>query len=432
MLMTLVNGESSRAKLGLTLKCSPMQDPLAPACVTSDVENHFGCKVSASIESVLLEQAPVGAYIIDSDWRLLYVNRKALPYFGAVDQLIGRDFRHVLSTLWSAKQTQAFLERFEAVLQNGEEYSEEFRGVGIDNTEPKYYDWQINRIDLPDGKHGVVCYFTEISKHVQTRRALEDKTNDLREARNEAIATQKETAKTLDIKSRFLSTVSHEVRTPINCIISLTEMLAEQDLGEHNDDIIKTLLESSKHLLQMVNNVLDSARLESGNVIVQKRMFSVPEILEDVRTLISAESDKQHLQISSSCDTRIPQLICADEIHVRQILLNLGCNAIKFTNEGSVTLTAALVQEANDSTAIKFKVIDTGPGMTEEQIAKLFQPFQQVCSDASQVLRGSGLGLSICRDLVGLMQGRIGVDSEPGKGSTFWFEIPFSNMECAA
>lgn len=243
--------------------------------------------------------------------------------------------------------------------------------------------------------------------------------------------TNEKLRQALEVKSRFLSTISHEVRTPMTGVIGLTEILNMKDLGSENNAAVAAIFESSKRLLNLLNNILETAKLESSKVVLERRNFPVRSVLGDTRQLIVREAMSKHLQIAGKSDEKIPELVCGDELRLRQILLNLAFNAVKFTNQGKIDISAVVKRQTESEALIRFSVTDTGIGIRKEMQSEIFQPFQQATPSTARVQGGTGLGLSICRELVTLMRGEIGVVSEPGQGSTFWVEIPFPKENCA-
>lgn len=261
-------------------------------------------------------------------------------------------------------------------------------------------------------------------------RETEEKIKILEDASKLAQRGKELAEEALQTKSRFLATVSHEVRTPMVGVIGLAELLSFEDLGSEANSSVHLILESSKRLLQILNNVLDAAKLHAGAYRLEYREFPVRTLIGDVTQLITPEALKKGIHITAQCDNEIPELVCGDELRVRQVLLNLGFNAVKFTEKGDVRVQARLKERISDNIVVSFSVTDTGSGISPEQQAGLFEPFVQLQDSTARVSGGSGLGLNISKNLVDLMGGEIGLTSELGKGSTFWFDIPFLERNC--
>ena len=234
----------------------------------------------------------------------------------------------------------------------------------------------------------------------------------------------------LETQSRFLATISHEVRTPLSGVVGLTELLSLQDLGPDNNATVKAVLDSSKRLLHILNNLLEASRLDSGEIKLECSNFSVQALLGDVRQLIVPEAAKKKLVVSGTCDDKIPESVCGDELRVRQVLLYFCFNAVKFTEKGSIQVSAALREQTATQTVIRFTVQDSGVGISRDQQVRIFEPFERATPASMSVHAGAGLGLSIAKSLVELMHGEIGVTSELGQGSLFWFEVPFVINDC--
>lgn len=232
------------------------------------------------------------------------------------------------------------------------------------------------------------------------------------------------------LKSSFISTVSHEIRAPLGGIIALAEILCqEEELPESAQGIADAVLESSRSLYTVLNELLDFSKVEAGKINLECREFSLRNTIIDVIRMINPERTKKGLVLRSIVDPDIPESIVGDELRIRQILLNLASNAVKFSQKGAVYISANLLDSKDETLLIEFKVTDTGIGLSEDTIERLFQPYVQADPSTSRLFGGTGLGLSIAKSYVDLMGGEIGVSSKVNEGSTFWFKVPFPRTE---
>jgi len=232
-------------------------------------------------------------------------------------------------------------------------------------------------------------------------------------------------------KSEFLANISHEIRTPLNGVIGMTELLARTSLSEEQRSMVGIVQSSSESLLGLVNEILDFTKIEAGRLSLERTEFDVREGAEAVMALLRPRALAKGLSLQLDIAEDIPKSVVGDPLRLRQVLLNLVSNAIKFTEEGHVRLEAALACDTSYGLAILFRVTDTGIGIAPAVIQKLFTPFTQADSATTRKYGGTGLGLAISRRLVQFMGGSIGVDSEPGRGSTFWFVVPVGTVETA-
>ena len=230
--------------------------------------------------------------------------------------------------------------------------------------------------------------------------------------------------KTSEMKQQFLANMSHEMRTPMNGILGMIDFLLKTQLSDEQMDYAHTIKHSSESLLNIINDVLDLSKIEAGKLQLKPINFSISEMLEKVKGLFAALTKQKVLGFDIIVDDDVPEYIKADENRLLQIITNLISNAVKFTPDGSVTLKVKLNDQDDNKVSIYVEVSDTGIGIKEESMDKLFQPFSQLDTSAKRTHEGTGLGLSICRNIVKLMNGNIGVKRNPeGKGSTFYFSF---------
>jgi signal transduction histidine kinase/CheY-like chemotaxis protein/HPt (histidine-containing phosphotransfer) domain-containing protein len=244
---------------------------------------------------------------------------------------------------------------------------------------------------------------------------------ELAQARDAALAAAR-------LKSEFLANMSHEIRTPMNGIIGMAGLLASTPLSDDQRDLVDTVRSSAEALLTVINDILDLSKIEAGKMVLEEIDFDLRAVMEEVAELLAPRAVEKRLELACAVPPRFPQRLRGDPTRLRQVLTNLVGNAVKFTEVGEVALEAAVLEETFGRARIRLCVRDTGVGIPCDRQANVFESFTQADGSTTRRYGGSGLGLAICRQLVDLMGGRIGLESEPGRGSVFWIELSLAQQ----
>lgn len=263
---------------------------------------------------------------------------------------------------------------------------------------------------------GVVWVIDDIGP----RKAMEEQLKEVAEAANAANRA----------KSEFLANMSHEIRTPMNGVLGMLQLMQTTELSEEQREYTDTAIRSSKRLTQLLTDILDLSRVEAGKLSISAEPFNLPETLRQSIELFTPTARQAGLDLRLELDRELPEYVTGDPYRLQQVLANLIGNALKFTQEGAVTVEAGPQPNGSPNRAmVRFSIADTGIGIAEDQIDALFSPFMQLDDGSSRKFQGAGLGLSICKRLIGLMGGDIDIRSQPGKGTTVFFSIDFEPAE---
>ena len=228
-------------------------------------------------------------------------------------------------------------------------------------------------------------------------------------------------------KSRFLATMSHELRTPLNGVIGIADLLRGTPLNREQEDYARTISISAASLLTLINDVLDISKVEAGKMTLEETDFDLHRMLSNVAKMMTVPAEAKGLRLNTRISPELPYRLTGSEHHLQQVLVNLISNGVKFTEQGHIELSADLVawRQADQAAVIRFEVRDTGIGISPDAQERIFERFTQADDSTTRRYGGTGLGVTISKQLVELMGGRIGVESEPGEGSTFWLQVPF-------
>lgn len=273
---------------------------------------------------------------------------------------------------------------------------------------------------------------SQLAQYIE-RRCAEEQVMELNtelQANVEELATANARAQeALHVKDTFIANISHELRTPLTGVLGMNELLLSTSLDEEQRDLAQVIQTAARALLSLVNEILDFARLEAGKLTIECSVFDLHSVINNVCRLVEPAARLKKLNLANDYGSNIPEQLCGDSLRCQQVLLNLLGNAIKFTLRGEIRLSTRLESDNGENVLIKFVVSDTGIGITREKSDLIFSPFTQCDDSSTRSYGGAGLGLTICQRIVELMGGRIGFQSEKGRGSTFWFTVPFKRVE---
>jgi two-component system sensor histidine kinase/response regulator len=267
---------------------------------------------------------------------------------------------------------------------------------------------------------------------VSVNQELEHEIHKLRaaeEAKMQAEAAKSEAETANQIKDEFLANMSHEIRTPMNAIIGLSHLCLQTAMSVKQQDYLRKINGSAKSLLRILNDILDVSKIEAGKMEIEQTTFELEDVMGNVATIVGNRAHEKKLEFLLQTTPDVPQLLIGDPLRLSQVLINLAGNAVKFTQHGEVIVRVARARETKEEVVLRFSVIDTGIGMSQQEIDKLFHPFTQADSSTTRKFGGTGLGLTISKRLVEMMGGRIWIESNPGFGSRFIFVARFKKPE---
>ena len=374
--------------------------------ISRRVQAEKSIRESEELFRLLSSAAPIGIVRYDREGRIVYANQR----WG---EMTGRDPERALGFGWMEAihpEDREHVERvWKAAVEVGTELKDETRFLTPDGT-VVWIQWQSRVLRAPDG---MPIGFVAVLEDVTARRAGEAK---LLEAKQAAEAAN-------EAKSQFLANVSHEIRTPMNGILGMTELALETPLNAEQREYLDMVQSCTVSLLEIIDDVLDFSKIENAKIELEQVPFSILDCAENALQPVAVRAQQKGLGLEWYVRGELPEWVQGDPTRLRQVLINLLGNAAKFTEEGEVTLGIEYLQGDAENASAKFSVADTGIGIPPEHRAKIFEAFQQSDNSVTRQYGGTGLGLSISARLIELMGGKLQLESEVGKGSTFFFEL---------
>lgn len=389
--------------------------------------------------AALSRVSPVGIALFDAAGRCVEVNRRWSEMTGiAPEKALGDGWHAANHPEDRARVTEQWI----SAVRTGQSCSSEHR-LQPRNGRATWVVCQVEKVLNQEGEvTGYVRTLTDFSQQKQAEQALHRALEELRAAnaqieKERASLTDRVAERTTELraanaklveasqaKSEFLAAMSHELRTPLNGIQGMNELLLATELTERQRQLVEVSSASGTLLVQLISDILDISKIEAGKLELDPRECDIEALIYDVADVLLHTAQKKKLTLRCSASPDVCVVGICDDNRLRQVLVNLVANAIKFTSCGGVTISARRLTQPDGSARFRFAVVDSGIGIPEQRLDRLFKPFSQVDSSTTRRFGGTGLGLSICQQLIELMDGEIGVESQVGVGSTFWIEIP--------
>ncbi len=353
----------------------------------------------------ILNATADGILILDSSGYVVFCNK-------AANRLLDKEEHELMGTM------------FGCPIADGHKTELQIARNGLVRT----VEMHVSALDYENA--AAVACLRDITKHVDLQKTLEASNAELKKLNEELVQARDEAIAQHKLKGQFVANISHEIRTPLSGILGLADILLNDcQLEEEELENVRLIQQASAQLLVIVNDILDFSKLDAGHITLQESDFMLDSLLEEVRDSVVGACVQKNLSVSIALDSELPKRLHGDGQKIKQSLLNLAHNAVKFTPDGYVRICADLLSSENRKVRVRFRVEDSGIGIEKLAQEKIFQPFVQADGSTTRFYGGTGLGLSITKRFVELMKGKLEVDSELGSGAKFWFELDLKNAD---
>ncbi len=371
-----------------------------------------------------IEQSPLSIVICNLEGNITYVNPHFVSLTGySPQEVLGKNMNILKS---GSTATSTYTELWQKITRG-----ENWQGELCNRKKNGEYYWENVHIAPVRGGDDQVNNFVGIQLDITQRKLIEDelrKSNEMLESRvlertHELQLAKKDAEAASEAKSSFLANMSHEIRTPLNSIIGMTHLVLRGQLAQKEREYITNIHHVSQHLLNVINDILDFSKIEAGKMTLESIDFRMQVVLDHIERQVSDALMQKNLKLTCEVDPDLEGVLRGDPLRLGQVLLNYISNAIKFTERGEIVVLARLIKADEKGLLVRFSVKDTGIGISPAQIKQLFQVFHQADASTTRKFGGTGLGLAICKKIAEMMGGTLGVESQPGQGSEFWFEL---------
>lgn len=424
-------GAISISEEGLIQYCNSYFSNLINLPINKIIGSHFGLYLS-NLESynTLLNNLSNGVYKGET---FLEIQEKRIPVYISITSLEPNlpGFGIILNDQTDKRKSEETILAYQGKLEEKiDELNKNEQQLSKANQELVFQNLEKEKqaVELVKANEELTIQFKEKQKTVAQLRSVNIDLQEQKIAKIKAEAATLVAEESVKAKQQFLANMSHEIRTPMNAIVGFTNVVLKTDLRQDQREYINAIKVSGDALIILINDILDLAKVNAGKMTFENNQFNLPVSISTMLNLFEAKFKEKNLELIKEYDENIPKFLMGDAIRLRQIILNLVSNALKFTSEGTITMSFRMLKENSENATIEFTIIDTGIGIPENRLENIFNNFEQAHIETNNSYGGTGLGLAIVKQLIELQGGKVFVKSKMGKGSTFGFVLSFDKV----